>query len=264
MASEREEIARKLRSALSKRGVTEFVINGALVEALGEESPQPKIESGGWIMTELEKRGEGPNEESVEIPDGGGSVSYKRVQLYLERHPEMFNLAGEIDFHDGYVGKDWPRRGYALARKDIEDLLSDIEEHVSEIAELNEAYQTLSNEKLELLKSKDRADRLEKLVQSMVFNGARHHFVYAHQQWIEGRGWTNHCRECGKDQGHPAHFAQGAKYMDSREVEKQAREAKARVLSLLMGQGMGPETAQNVARDLLKVLPGIEDEEADR
>jgi hypothetical protein len=210
-------------------------------------------------MTELEKRGEDPNEESTEIPEGGGSVSFERVELYLERHPKASNLAWEIDFHDGYVGEDWPHRGYALARQDIEDLLKDAYDNTVDAAEARSTANNLLEQKKQWAKDAAEVEQLKALIHSMRHNGAAHHFAYGHQKYSEEkRRYVDHCKICGKDAGHPAHFANGgARYLDSREVEKQAFEAFKRVAALLEGQGFKPLTAHNTARELLAGLPGV-------
>lgn len=199
-------------------------------------------------------------QEEAEVPEGGGSVADERIRLYLERHPELFNLAGEIDFHDDYVGDCWPHRGYALARTDVEVLLGEIEEQTAEIAELREAYNTMTSEKAGLLKYKEQAEQLANIVQSMRLNGARHHFAFGHQRWVDGTGYVDHCRECGKDKGHPAHFLSDAKYLDSRVVEKAAEEALRRVEDFLKSAHIvqPPAVARELLQAVLAVLPSIE------
>jgi hypothetical protein len=194
-------------------------------------------------------------QEEAEVPEGGGSVSFERVRLYLERHPESFNLAGEIDYHDGYVGEDWPRRGYALPRKDIEALLEDCDEYQREVSEAKEAANNLLQQKREWAKHKAQAQALNDMVLSMRMHGARHHFSYGYQRWFEGQGYVDHCKVCDKDKGHPAHFASEATYLDSREVEKASLEALRRVESLL--EGMGAARAHDIATEMLRGLPGI-------
>jgi hypothetical protein len=199
-------------------------------------------------------------QEKAEVPEGGGSVSFERVKLYLDRHPEIFNLAGEIDWHDGYVGQDWPHRGYALARKDVESLLSDCEEYQQEAMEARRAANNLVEQKKEWTKNRAQVQALNDMVLSMRFHGARHHFVYAHQKYdVDSRRYVDHCRDCDKERDHPGHFGSSAKYMDSREVEKASRKALERVEDFLKGLGIGPSAA--VARELLEGLPGVETKE---
>jgi len=212
-------------------------------------------------MTELEKRGEDPNEKPVAVPEDGGSVSFERIRLYLERHPEAFNLAGEIDFHDGYVGEDWPHRGYALARKDVEDLLEDVDDVTSELSEVKEALNGLMEQKRQWAKDTAEAERLRNLVHSMRVNGARHHFVFDYDKYVEGVGRrVQFCKDCGKEKEHPAHFAQGSRYLDSRVVEEASEMALERVERFL--KGLNVIQARQIAKELLKGLPyidGLED-----
>jgi hypothetical protein len=228
------------------------------VVAAAEAGEPPACSCGKTIWCELEKRDNNPNEEPTAVPEGGGSVSFERVRLYLERHPEAFNLAGEIDYHDGYVGEDWPRRAYALPRKDIEDLLEDVEVATRELIEAKEAAENLLEQKRQWAKDAAEVEQLKALIQSMRMNGAQHHFAYGWQKYSEEqRRWIDHCKVCTKDYGHPAHFASGSKYLDSRVVEKQAVTAVKRVVEMLEGQGFRPLLAQNTARELLAGLPGI-------
>jgi hypothetical protein len=194
-------------------------------------------------------------DSDVEIPDGGGPTTDERVRHYLERHPDKAYF-GVQDYDDFYVSDDWPRRAYALPRKDIETLLSDIDEYTGEIAELQEAYKTLSAEKAGLLKYKDQAERSDAVIKSMRLNGARHHFVFAYDKYVEAAGRRlQFCRDCDKDKGHPAHFGQGSRYLDSREVEKASSVALERVADFLRGLGIGPAAA--VSQELLAGLPGL-------
>lgn len=102
---------------------------------------------------------------------------------------------------------------------------------------------------------------LEKMIASMRLNGARHHFVFAYDKYVETAGKRlQFCGECDKEKGHPAHFAQGSRYLDSREVEKAAQEAQERLCNVLEdGMKLNPRTALNTARELLQGLPGISD-----
>lgn len=197
------------------------------------------------------------NADEPEIPEDGGSVSFERVELYLERHPDKQEFS-KIDYDDGYVGEDWPHRGYALARKDIEQILEDANTAEAERGEVQEALNNLLEQKKEWVKHKAQVQALNDLVLSMRLHGARHHFNYGYQKYdAEARVFVDHCKVCDKDKGHPAHFAQGSRYLDSREVEKQAVATLKRVVELLEGQGFKPLLAQNTARELLKDLPGI-------
>lgn len=211
-------------------------------------------------MTELEKRDEDPNEESTAVPEGGGSVSFERVERYLRNLPEVKNLGPRIDYDDAYVGEDWPRRAYALPRQDIEALLEDCQNYLAESVDARETTDNLLEQKRQWVKDADELDRLKKLIHSMRFNGARHHFAYGYQRYNEEqRRYIDHCSVCTKDRGHPAHFGEGSRYLDSREVERQAVEALRRVVEFLEGNPLHfqPLVAQNTARELLAGLPGI-------
>lgn len=209
-------------------------------------------------MSELEKRDEDSNEESTAVPEGGGSVSFERVRLYLERHPDTENFAPEGDTHDDYVGEDWPYRFYALPRQDIEKILGDVDRAEAERGDAQEAYNNLIQQKTQWAKDRAEVEQLKALIQSMRYNGAQHHFTYGWQKYSEAeRRYVDYCSVCTKDRGHPAHFAQGSKYLDSRVVERQAVTALKRVVEMLEGQGFKPLLAQNTARELLAGLPGI-------
>jgi len=158
----------------------------------------------------------------------------------------------------------------------IEDLKGQVERLIQEVAqekarqdayesglifELNEAVTNLTEYKEGL---EQRVKDLEALIASMRLNGARHHFVFAYDRHMEEAGRRlQFCRDCDKEKEHPAHFAQGSRYLDSREVEKAARAAQERLCNLLVdGMKLGHMTALNTARELLQGLPGIGDFQA--
>lgn len=183
-------------------------------------------------------------------------MSFERVRLYLERHPDLKEFS-KIDYHDGYVGEDWPHRGYALARKDIEDLLEDCEEYQSETMAAKEAFNNLVKQKQQWAKDRAEVERLTKMIHSMQFNGARHWFAFAYQRWSqELNRFVDYCRECNKDKEHPAHFAQGSRYLDSRVVERASEKALERVERFL--KGLNVIRAREVAKELLEGLPYID------
>jgi hypothetical protein len=192
--------------------------------------------------------------DKVPVPEGGGSVSFERIQLYLERHPHAFNLANEIDFDDRYVGEDWPHRGYALARPDVEALLQDAQDATAEAGEAQEALNGLVEQKRQWAKDADEVKKLKDLVFSMRLNGAAHHFSFEGAKFIEGRGWVPHCKICGKDDQHPAHFANGgARYVDSRDVVR----ARSRVREALIRTGMTETLVDQIIDEIFFNLPGV-------
>lgn len=98
----------------------------------------------------------------------------------------------------------------------------------------------------------------DELIYSLRLNGAGHHFQYGYQKH-DGTRYVDHCGICQKDRGHPAHFAQGARYLDSREVEGAAKAAQERLVNVLEDHAvLGSRTALNTAREILRGLPGIE------
>jgi hypothetical protein len=103
--------------------------------------------------------------------------------------------------------------------------------------------------------------QLTDMIASMRVNGARHHFVFAYDKHVESAGKRlQFCGECDKEKGHPAHFAQESRYLDSREVEKAAKAAQERLCNILEdGMKLNSRTALNTARELLQGLPGVGD-----
>ncbi len=180
-----------------------------------------------------------------------------RVRLFMELYPHP-SISGEIVSDDRFRSEEWPRRMYALAREDLVEVLRDLEIYEDELSKAN----------ARAIQDAKRIDRLEKslktkedLVDSMRLNGARHHFAYAYQKH-DGTRFVDHCKVCDKEQEHPAHFFQKAKYLDSRDVDKAAQEALGRVQGFLeSGLSMPEERARKVALELLQALPGIEPEE---
>ncbi len=101
-------------------------------------------------------------------------------------------------------------------------------------------------------------ERALQMVESMKINGAQHWCQYGYQKH-DGAQFVNHCKICDKPEGDPCHFQSEAKYLDSREVEKAAKEAQERLCNVLVdGMRLNHRTALNTARELLQGLPGIE------
>lgn len=171
-------------------------------------------------------------------------------------------MAKEFLVQEGQSPEDLARENETL-REDAEDYNNRIEDLKSQVERLtSERDQALASSVSEGLEQRVRD--LEALIASMRVNGARHHFVYGYQKDLNAhvpgspQNWVDHCRDCDKEKGHPAHFAQGAQYLDSREVEKAALAAQERLCNILVdGMKLNHRTALNTARELLRGLPGI-------
>lgn len=158
----------------------------------------------------------------------------------------------------------------------IEDLKGQVDRLTAELAlekkrqddyeenQVGDANEAAINAARQIGGLEQRVRDLEALIASMRLSGAQHHFVYAYQKDLNAhvpgspQNWVDHCRDCDKEKGHPAHFAQGAQYLDSREVEKAAKEAQERLCDLVVKYvGIGHRQALQVARTVLEGLPGI-------
>lgn len=101
----------------------------------------------------------------------------------------------------------------------------------------------------------------EQVLRAMRVNGGRHWFVYSHQRDANAgvpdspQKWQGICKLCGMDQGHPQHFAQGSRFLDSRDVETALVAVQDRLAGFLVsGLNMGRETAQQTVEEILADL----------
>lgn len=181
----------------------------------------------------------------------------ERVRRYLELYPYP-SIGSEILYDDAFKSDEWPRRAYPLNRDDLLEVLRDLEIYEDELSKAN-ARSVRDAKRIARLEKT--VDRLEKLVASMRLNGARHWFCFAYDKYVEEAGKRlQFCRDCDKEKDHPTHFAQGARYLDSRKVEEAAKAAQERLCNLLEdGMKLNARTALNTARELLRGLPGIGD-----
>lgn len=179
----------------------------------------------------------------------------ERVRKYVELY-QYPSLAGEILYDDAFKSEEWPRRAYALSRKDLVEILRDLEIYEDELSKAN-SRAVLDAKKI--AHQEQTIERLEQLVASMRLNGARHHFSFAYDKYVEEEGKRiQFCRDCDKEKDHPAHFAQGSRYLDSRHVEKAAKAAQERLCNFLVdGAKLGYMASLNTAREILNGLPGI-------
>lgn len=169
-------------------------------------------------------------------------------------------MAKEFLVQDGQQGPEDLARENETLREDAEDYLNRIEDLKGQVDRLTAE---LAQEKERATPSPEdsalalKVSELEGVVASMRLNGAVHWFVYGYQQH-DGVRYVDRCKICDKDKGHPAHFGQGARYLDSREVEKATAEAQERLCNILVdGMKLGHRVALNTARELLRGLPGI-------
>jgi hypothetical protein len=51
-----------------------------------------------------------------------------RIRLWLEQHPQNISVASEIGGSDGYQSGEWPFRLYGVDRRDLEAVLTAVEE----------------------------------------------------------------------------------------------------------------------------------------
>lgn len=51
-----------------------------------------------------------------------------RIRLWLEQHPQSISVAAEIGSSEGYQSSEWPFRLYGVDRKDLEAVLTAVEE----------------------------------------------------------------------------------------------------------------------------------------
>ncbi len=51
-----------------------------------------------------------------------------RIRLWLEQHPQSISIASEIGSSADYQSAEWPFRLYGVDRKDLEAVLTAIEE----------------------------------------------------------------------------------------------------------------------------------------
>jgi hypothetical protein len=206
-------------------------------------------------------------------------TAVERVALFVELYDHP-NLGAEIVSDDRFRSDAWPRRMYALDRKDVVEVLKDlasaeemnalqrkdIEELQAKIEDMKEEQDRYEENIVgdmneQAINDARKIAELEKMIASMRLNGARHHFVFAYDKFVEAAGKRlQFCGDCDKEKGHPAHFAQDARYLDSREVEKCAEEAQERLCNVLVdGMKLNHRAALNTARELLQGLPGIRD-----
>jgi hypothetical protein len=206
----------------------------------------------------------------------------ERVALYLKLYPYP-SVGPEIVYDKRFKTEEWPRTGYPLLRADVEEILKDlasaeemnalqrkdIEELQAKIEDMKEEQDRYEENIVGDMNERATNDarkiaELDKMIASMRLNGARHHFVFAYDKFVETAGKRlQFCGDCDKEKGHPAHFAQDAKYLDSRDVEKAAEEAQERLCNVLVdGMKLNHRTALNTARELLQGLPGIRDFQA--
>lgn len=178
-------------------------------------------------------------------------------------------MAKEFLVQDGQ-GPDELARENETLREDaedynnrIEDLKSQVERLTAELAQEKASQAAYEENHVGDLNEKNiglarRVAELEGIVASMRLNGAVHWFVYGYQQH-DGVRYVERCGDCDKDKGHPAHFGQGARYLDSREVEKAAKEAQERLCNVLVdGLRLDHRVALNMAREILRGIPGID------
>lgn len=154
----------------------------------------------------------------------------------------------------------------------IEDLKGQVERLRHELAQekanqeayeenqVGDANESAINAAREIAELNKKLGEKDELIHSMRLNGARHHFAFAYDKYVEGAGQRlQFCSVCDKDKAHPAHFAQGSRYLDSREVEKAATDAQERLCRVLVGMGLNHRASLNTAREILRGLPGIGD-----
>jgi hypothetical protein len=54
-----------------------------------------------------------------------------RIKLWLELHPEVLNVAGEIGSSEAFLSPGWPYPMYAMDRRDLAAVLEAAETQVS-------------------------------------------------------------------------------------------------------------------------------------
>lgn len=210
----------------------------------------------------------------------------ERVALYLKLYPYP-SVGPEIVYDQRFKTEEWPRTGYPLLRADVEEILKDLasaaemdalqrkdmEEQQAKIEDMKEEQDRYEenivgdmneraiNDARKIAELETNVKQLKDMIASMRLNGARHHFVFAYDKYVESAGKRlQFCGDCDKDKGHPAHFAQESRYLDSREVEKAAKAAQERLCNILEdGMKLNSRTALNTARELLQGLPGVGD-----
>lgn len=134
-------------------------------------------------------------------------------------------------------------------------------EHAENMA-LREDLEDLQNQREDLeekIKELERALTKEReLIASLRVNGARHWFAFGYDKpSVQGSPYVQYCSVCNRDKDHPAHLQSTARYLDSRDMERDARTVQARLERLLHGAGTSPETAAVTALEILRGLPGI-------
>lgn len=211
----------------------------------------------------------------------------ERVALYLELYPYP-SVGSEIVYDQRFKTEKWPRTAYPLLAKDVQQVIKDLaaaeemntlqrtdmEELQAKIEDMKEeqdqyeenvvgdANERAINDARRIAELEGLLKASEEMVFSLRLNGAGHHFQYGHQEH-DGTKYVDYCGLCKRDKGHPAHFAQGARYLDSREVEAAAEAAQERLCNILVdGMKLNHRTALNTARELLQGLPGIRDYQA--
>lgn len=209
-----------------------------------------------------------------------GCTARYLTDLEDDGYVPCFKAKGHKGAHTSNRGHHWkddhPRHVYAtvvsgaphkpatgetaeeLAREN-EALREDAEDYQNRIEDLKEQVERLTQASGRVSELEDRVTFLQDLVVSMRINGARHHFVFAYDRYVDESGRRlQFCKECDKDREHPAHFSSGATYLNSREVEKAVSTVQERLVHFLReGMSLRALPAAETVRGLLQGLPGI-------